>query len=196
MSISPGTTSLPRASMISADSPVTLALMATMRPLEIATSRTASRRDDASMTRPPLMIRSYLSRVVENADGAQANNAAHEAWYTNWRRFMLWVNESSVSWLLTLELSDRRPRTPRCYRNAYPGGPLERIVSPLPRIRILGATRPSDRWRPYIALYRRKDDLGERRLQSRWLPSRLIPHRHRPRAELHPAHELQVEMLR
>src|SRR5215475_5161003 len=150
MSISLGTTSLPRASIISADSPVTLALMATMRPLEIATSRTASRRDDASMTRPPLMIRSYLSRVVENADGAQANNAAHEAWYTNWRRFMLWVNESSVSWLLTLELSGRRPRTPRCYRNAYPGGPLERIVSPLPRIRILSETRPSDRWRPYI----------------------------------------------
>ena len=29
-----------------------------------------------------------------------------------------------------------------------------------------------------------------------WLPSRLIPHRHRPRAELQPAHELQVDMLR
>jgi hypothetical protein len=28
------------------------------------------------------------------------------------------------------------------------------------------------------------------------LPSRLIPHRHRPRAELQPAHELQVDMLR
>src|SRR5439155_20903028 len=29
-----------------------------------------------------------------------------------------------------------------------------------------------------------------------WLPSRLIPHRHRPRAELQPAYELQVDMLR
>src|SRR5262249_25638934 len=67
------------------------------------------------------------------------------------------------------------------------------VVSPLPRIRILSAPRPSDRWRLY---YRRKGDLGERRLQSRWLSSRLIPHRHRPGAELKPAYELQVDMLR
>src|SRR5215467_8291774 len=32
--------------------------------------------------------------------------------------------------------------------------------------------------------------------QARWLPSRLIPHRHRSRAELQPAHELQVDTLR
>jgi len=32
--------------------------------------------------------------------------------------------------------------------------------------------------------------------QARWLPFRLIPHRHRPRAELQPAHELQVDTLR
>jgi hypothetical protein len=31
---------------------------------------------------------------------------------------------------------------------------------------------------------------------SEWLPSRLIPHRDRPRAELQPAHEPQVETLR
>ena len=31
---------------------------------------------------------------------------------------------------------------------------------------------------------------------GRWLPSRLIPHRHRPRAELQPAHEPQVDTLR
>src|SRR5215204_3366421 len=36
-------------------------------------------------------------------------------------------------------------------------------------------------------------DSGE---YARWLPARLIPHRHRPRAELPPAHELQVDMLR
>ena len=34
------------------------------------------------------------------------------------------------------------------------------------------------------------------RVKASWLPSRLIPHRHRPRAELQPAHELQVDMLR
>jgi hypothetical protein len=38
------------------------------------------------------------------------------------------------------------------------------------------------------------DCLGQR--FDGWLRSRLIPHRHRPRAELQPAHELQVDMLR
>src|SRR6266700_4802109 len=38
--------------------------------------------------------------------------------------------------------------------------------------------------------------IARRRRQSQWLPSRLIPHRHRPRAELQPAHELQVDTLR
>ena len=33
------------------------------------------------------------------------------------------------------------------------------------------------------------------RLQSRWLPFRLIPHRHRPGGELQPAYELQVDIL-
>src|SRR4030095_15071051 len=33
-------------------------------------------------------------------------------------------------------------------------------------------------------------------LRSGCLSSRLIPHRHRPRAELQPAHELQVDTLR
>ncbi len=32
--------------------------------------------------------------------------------------------------------------------------------------------------------------------RPRWLPSQLIPHRHRPRAELQPAHELQDDTLR
>src|SRR5438445_1941787 len=35
-----------------------------------------------------------------------------------------------------------------------------------------------------------------RPVHARWLPSRLIPHRHRPRAELQPAYELQVDTLR
>ena len=34
------------------------------------------------------------------------------------------------------------------------------------------------------------------RKQAQWLPSRLIPHRHRARAELQPAHEPQVDTLR
>jgi hypothetical protein len=37
---------------------------------------------------------------------------------------------------------------------------------------------------------------AKRGLQSRWLPARLIPHRHRPRAELQPTHELQVDTFR
>jgi hypothetical protein len=32
--------------------------------------------------------------------------------------------------------------------------------------------------------------------QARWLSSRLIPHRHHTRAELQPAHELQIDALR
>jgi len=32
--------------------------------------------------------------------------------------------------------------------------------------------------------------------QKEWLTSRFIPHRHRPGAELQPAHELQIDMLR
>jgi hypothetical protein len=35
-----------------------------------------------------------------------------------------------------------------------------------------------------------------RRHETFLLPSRLVPHRHRPRAELQPAHELQVYRLR
>ncbi len=31
--------------------------------------------------------------------------------------------------------------------------------------------------------------------EAQWLPSRLIPHRHRPRGELQPAHEPQVDTL-
>src|SRR5437773_7020622 len=38
------------------------------------------------------------------------------------------------------------------------------------------------------------DCLGQR--FDGWLPSRLIPHRHRPRAELQPAYELQVDTPR
>jgi hypothetical protein len=40
---------------------------------------------------------------------------------------------------------------------------------------------------------RTADDSWMKFEQVRWLPSRLIPHRHRPRAELQPAHELQVD---
>jgi len=39
-------------------------------------------------------------------------------------------------------------------------------------------------------------DAADSGYQARCLPSRLIPHRHRPRAELQPAHELQVDTLR
>jgi hypothetical protein len=39
-------------------------------------------------------------------------------------------------------------------------------------------------------------DAADSGQQAQRLPSRLIPHRHRSRAELQPAHELQVDTLR
>ena len=42
------------------------------------------------------------------------------------------------------------------------------------------------------ALLEAKDPAGSGE-QARWLPSRPVPHRHRPRAERQPAHELQVD---
>ena len=39
-------------------------------------------------------------------------------------------------------------------------------------------------------------DAADSGAQAQWLSSRLIPHRHRPRAELQPAHEPQVDTLR
>ena len=89
MSISPGTTSLPRASIVSAGSPAMLASTAAMRPCAIATSRIASIRSEGSMTRPPLMIRSYVA-VWAKAFGARVTSAAPAAAaWRNWRRFIM-----------------------------------------------------------------------------------------------------------
>lgn len=41
-----------------------------------------------------------------------------------------------------------------------------------------------------------KEQKPGKRHEAFLLPSQLIPHRHRPRAELQPAHELQVDTLR
>ncbi len=59
MSIKPGTTSLPRASMAwAAVSVAIVGSTAAMRPPAMATSRMALSLSDGSMTCPPLMIRS------------------------------------------------------------------------------------------------------------------------------------------
>jgi hypothetical protein len=56
--------------------------------------------------------------------------------------------------------------------------------------RRLGLVEPLKAW------LRLRHDAARLGLTSRWLPSRFITHRHRPRAELHPAHELQVDTPR
>jgi hypothetical protein len=58
ISIRPGATILPRASIVSVGSPAMLASTAAILPPAIATSRTASSPTEGSMTRPFLMIRS------------------------------------------------------------------------------------------------------------------------------------------
>ena len=65
--------------------------------------------------------------------------------------------------------------------------PIRRLESRLARTR-LSQPRPARLLSP--------DALAMVGLVETLLPSRLIPHRHRPRAELQPAHELQVDMLR
>jgi hypothetical protein len=61
MSIKPGTTNLPRASVVSVALAGILAWTAAMRPSAIATSRIAFSLRDGSTTRPPLTIRSYFA---------------------------------------------------------------------------------------------------------------------------------------
>jgi len=78
MSISPGTTSLPRAPIVSAASPTIPASTAAIRPCTIATSRIASIRSEGSMTRPPLMIRSYVAACA-NAFGTRVASATPAA---------------------------------------------------------------------------------------------------------------------
>ena len=54
-------------------------------------------------------------------------------------------------------------------------------------------TNRLDKCVPWLAL----TGAGQLSLQGTWwLPSRLVPHCHCPRAELQPAHELQVDILR
>src|SRR5882672_11582483 len=78
MSIRPGATILPRASMVSAASPLMSASTAATLPATIATSRTASSPTDGSITRPPLMTRSYVRcRHLTNA-GERRGRCAEE----------------------------------------------------------------------------------------------------------------------
>src|SRR5215467_3528741 len=84
MSMRPGATILPRASMVSVASPLISASTAAILPATIAMSRTASSPTDGSITRPPLMTRSY---VAADTIPTQANDAADAQ--RNWRRFIM-----------------------------------------------------------------------------------------------------------
>src|SRR5215510_15047290 len=87
MSIRPGVTILPLASIVSAASPAIFASTAAILPPAIATSRIASSPTEGSMTRPPLMSRSY---VAASAPGAGANIAVAAVDVArNWRRFIM-----------------------------------------------------------------------------------------------------------
>src|SRR5215204_72307 len=81
MSIRPGTTSLPAASIVAAASVAArLASTAAIRPPVMATSRTASSRRDGSITRPPLISRSNLAANSPRAPVSAATPAAPARW--------------------------------------------------------------------------------------------------------------------
>src|SRR5256712_2056487 len=89
MSIKPGTTSLPRASMTSDASPAVLVSIAAIGPPAIATSRMASSLREGSMTRPLLMIKSYFAGAGVNAFGLRISAAAPAAAPRNCRLFSI-----------------------------------------------------------------------------------------------------------
>src|SRR5262245_24300897 len=98
MSRRPGTTSLPRASIMSAASAEMLGAIAAMRPLAIATSRTASSLAAGSMTRPPLTIRSKRLDWAARETAADASAAPVAA--MNSRRVTKCANRSATVQLL------------------------------------------------------------------------------------------------
>ena len=73
------------------------------------------------------------------------------------------------------------------------GGSLWSLYVGMDVYRRSNATSRSPR-KPLARL--RRVDCGASTVKARWLPSRLISHRHRTRAELQPAHQVQVDMLR
>src|SRR5712691_5685669 len=105
MSSRPGTTILPRASKVSAASAERLASTAAMRPPSIATSRIASTLSEGSITRPPLMIRSYVAGAARTSvTRANAAAPAAAAALTNWRRFSIITD--LVTWFGRTGLTD------------------------------------------------------------------------------------------
>src|SRR5688572_11243832 len=89
MSISPGTTSLPRASIVAVALPTMLVSTAAMRPRATATSRIPSMRREGSITRPPLMIRSYVAACANALGRSLTSVVPAAAAQRNWRRFMI-----------------------------------------------------------------------------------------------------------
>src|SRR5665213_1370963 len=107
MSIKPGTTNLPRASIVSTASARMAAAIDAIRPLAIATSRIASSLRAGSMTRPPLTIRSYFTAA---SAGTRIHVAAPAAAQTNCRRFITPHTSRRVEWssLIGVSLSLRK----------------------------------------------------------------------------------------
>src|SRR5262249_37864330 len=85
MSIRPGATILPRASMVSVALAVMLGATAAILPALMATSRTPSMPTEGTMTPPPLLTNSKL--IGANAYGAWPSIAALAVAPRNWRRF-------------------------------------------------------------------------------------------------------------
>jgi len=86
MSMSPGTTSLPRASSTLAACAVSDGSTAAIRPPAIPTSRTPSRRSDGSITRPPLISRSKRPGCASARATVKAKAAPAAALVTKSRR--------------------------------------------------------------------------------------------------------------
>src|SRR2546423_10800849 len=113
MSISPGTTSFPRASITSAVPAAISVLTAMIRPPPTATSRTASSPRDGSMTRPPLMTRSYAvaaSKLRPQADKAAPRQKSRRVMRELLPRLVVPLTDDfAVGHLRADEAGDRSP---------------------------------------------------------------------------------------
>ena len=133
ISISPGTTSLPRASMVSAAPAGMLAAIAAIRPWAMATSRIASSLREGSMTRPPLTIRSYFTVAAASTSTPRTNVAAPVAVQTNWRRFITF-NSLQIGQSPIYSRKTSGKRKPGCTKAiaTWVGSAEWRITSPPP----------------------------------------------------------------
>jgi hypothetical protein len=112
------------------------ALTTSTRPLDPARTSTPTR--ERSPSSPPTNT-PWTRSPGSLPDSTRSSLTARPPTTTASSRLEIWI---------TPELSGRC-RVPHDSTARHRSGPLERIVSPLPQIRISSATRPSDRWRHY-----------------------------------------------